>query len=94
MSKPALWIRFNNAAINDPCALCGQHTQPMIGPELFLAGGMALVCSACGDRLAPRLMAALFEEQRRCGVDLIGYIARLERTESSRLEILDPLGRP
>ncbi len=57
---PDLSIRWNNAATNDPCAICGQRTDPEVGPELFVAGTWAHVCRACGrNHAAPGLVALL-----------------------------------
>ncbi len=54
-----LAIKTNNAATNDPCALCGRRTDPIIGPELFLAESWALVCYPCGEKIDPSLVALL-----------------------------------
>ena len=43
-----LAIKLNNCATNDPCAICGDRTDPEIGPELFLADTWDVVCHACG----------------------------------------------
>ena len=40
-----LVIRLNTALTNDPCALCGQPTDPT-GIDLYLAEKPALVCNA------------------------------------------------
>ena len=42
-----LEIEFNNVGTNDPCAICGARTDPIIGPEVFLAGTGLLVCRDC-----------------------------------------------
>ncbi len=52
-------IKLNNAASNDPCAICGARTDPECGPELFLDGTNALVCHECGEKYAPELVKAL-----------------------------------
>ena len=54
-----LAIKLNNCATNDPCALCGNRTDPTTGPELFLAHSWALVCWECGRENAPALVALL-----------------------------------
>lgn len=54
-----LAIKLNNAATNDPCAICRQRTDPEVGPDLFLADSYALVCYDCGWKYAPELMAML-----------------------------------
>ena len=48
-------IRLNNCAAIYPCALCGERTDPRIGPELFLASSWAIVCRECGRKHAPEL---------------------------------------
>lgn len=56
---PTFTVQLNNAATNDPCAVCGKRTDPTVGPELFLSGTWALVCHACGERNDPILMRRL-----------------------------------
>ncbi len=56
-----LAIKLNNAATNDPCALCGNRTDPAVGPELFIDGTWELVCHPCGRRYAPALVKLLQE---------------------------------
>ena len=53
-------LRLNNCATNDPCALCGQRTDPLCGVELFYeppGGALGLVCGECGRRFVPKLYA-------------------------------------
>jgi hypothetical protein len=54
-----LAIQMNSVAANDPCEICGDRTDPEIGPELFLAGTYGLVCYDCGDKYAPELVELL-----------------------------------
>jgi hypothetical protein len=54
-----LEIKLNNAATNDPCALCGRRTDPECGPELFLGGTWELVCYECGAEHTPDLVECL-----------------------------------
>jgi hypothetical protein len=56
---PQITVRLNNAATNDPCAVCGKRTDPQIGPELFLKDTWALVCRQCGKQHAPELVEFL-----------------------------------
>ena len=53
-----LVIRLNTALTNDPCALCGEPTDPT-GIDLYLAEKPALVCNACGLFHAPALARLL-----------------------------------
>jgi hypothetical protein len=53
-----LVIRLNTALTNDPCALCGEPTDPT-GIDLYLADKPALVCNACGLFHAPALVRLL-----------------------------------
>lgn len=53
-----LVIRVNTVLINDPCALCGQATDPT-GIDLYLADRPALVCNSCGFFHAPALARLL-----------------------------------
>jgi hypothetical protein len=62
---PALAIQLNNAATNDPCAICGARTDPECGPELFIAGTVALVCYECGRKHGPELVDMLWEHRQR-----------------------------
>ncbi len=57
LHEACIWIRYNNAATNDPCAFCGQRTDPECGPELFAAESYSLVCRDCARQHAPRLLA-------------------------------------
>jgi hypothetical protein len=53
-----LVIRLNTSLTNDPCALCGQPTDPT-GIDLYLAERPALVCNTCGLFNAPALVRLL-----------------------------------
>ena len=53
-----LAIRVNTVLTNDPCALCGQATDPT-GIDLYLADRPALVCNSCGFFHAPALARLL-----------------------------------
>jgi len=54
-----LAIKTNNAGTNDPCIICGERTDPIVGPELFLDGTTLLVCYACGWEVDPVLTGLL-----------------------------------
>lgn len=54
-----LVIKYNNAATNDPCAICGARTDSMCGPELFVDGTWELVCHECGCKFSPELVGIL-----------------------------------
>lgn len=51
-------IRVNTVLTNDPCALCGEATDPT-GIDLYLAARLALVCHRCGLFHAPALVRLL-----------------------------------
>jgi hypothetical protein len=53
-----LVIRLNATLTNDPCALCGEPTDPT-GIDLYLADRPALVCNTCGLFHAPALVRLL-----------------------------------
>lgn len=53
-----LVIRVNTVLTNDPCALCGEPTDPT-GIDLYLAENPALVCHTCGLFHAPALVRLL-----------------------------------
>ena len=53
-----LVIRVNTVLTNDPCALCGEATDPT-GIDLYLADKPALVCHTCGLFHAPALVRLL-----------------------------------
>lgn len=53
-----LAIRVNTVLTNDPCALCGQATDPT-GIDLYLAERPELVCHSCGFFHAPALARLL-----------------------------------
>ncbi|TAK32624.1 MAG: hypothetical protein EPO21_14840 [Chloroflexota bacterium] len=52
-------IKLNNCASNDPCAVCGERTDPQVGPELFLADTWRPICRRCGYKHAPELTGIL-----------------------------------
>lgn len=56
---PVICIKYNNVATNDPCAICGERTDPAVGPELFLDGTASLVCRPCGQQYEPELVTTL-----------------------------------
>ncbi len=60
-------IKYNNCAANDPCAVCGTRTDPICGPELFMADTWDLVCHSCGEKYAPELLAGLRMAQGTIG---------------------------
>lgn len=70
MEKVKLQIRINSCATNDPCAVCGERTDPNIGPTIFLAGTYEPVCNHCAKRIDPdvyqswRDICLWFESQR------------------------------
>lgn len=76
-----LAIKLNRVAISDPCAVCGERTDPQEGPELFLAEDDLVVCHECGRKYAPELVAALvvyrncLERERRLVVPDGGGLA-------------------
>jgi len=62
---PALAIKLNYRATNDPCAVCEEWTDSECGPELFLEGTDGLVCYECGRKYAPELVDILWEHRQR-----------------------------
>ena len=78
-----LAIKINNVATNDPCAICGDRTDPAIGPDLFLADSWQLVCWKCGKKYAPGLVAmlqtwyslgAVYDLTESVGIDAHGHL--------------------
>ncbi len=51
----ALTIGYNNAAVNDPCAICGQRTDPSIPLAIYEQDTREVVCDACAREHAPEL---------------------------------------
>lgn len=66
-NTPSITIKHNNCASNDPCGICGQRTDPIVGPEFFLADSWALVCHQCAEKRAPELMALYHEATTHAG---------------------------
>jgi hypothetical protein len=58
-ARVQLCIKWNNAVVNDPCEICGERTDPIEGPEIFVEGTWGLVCTPCARREAPVLWATL-----------------------------------
>lgn len=54
-----LAIKYNNAATNDLCAICGMRCDPQIPLALFLHETYHLVCDSCGEKYAPVLFRLL-----------------------------------
>lgn len=54
-TQPTICIKSNNTITNDPCALCGQRTDPQ-GVDLFLEDTWMLVCTECGAKHDPKLV--------------------------------------
>ena len=73
-----LVVGLNNTATNDPCAICGNRTDPEVGPELFLQGTEALVCYDCGRKHAPALAALLDLLALKRHLDERRYIGRTQ----------------
>ena len=48
-------LKLNNCATNDPCAICGRRTDPVIGLDYFWEGTWRLVCDTCAERYEPVL---------------------------------------
>jgi hypothetical protein len=65
-ARYAFDIRYNNAATNDPCAICGKRADPECGPELFLYGTLEFVCYWCGKKYDQELLEvlAVYRESR------------------------------
>ena len=55
ITKPTIVIRANNCATNDPCAICGQRTDPNGFFDYFLEGTVELVCDQCVEKHNPAL---------------------------------------
>ena len=62
-------IKLNNAATNDPCAICGKRTDPQVGPELFLEGTWSPVCHECGMKYAQPLVILVGDVNELYGVN-------------------------
>jgi hypothetical protein len=54
--QPRLVLKYNGCVTNDPCAICGEQTHSIEGPELFLEDTRQLICDICGERYAPELL--------------------------------------
>ena len=52
-------IRYNNAALNDPCGVCGKRTDPDIPLAVFVMGTYRPVCESCIEEYAPEMGEAL-----------------------------------
>lgn len=50
---PRIEVKHNNCMVNDPCALCGGRTDPVVGLEVFLEGTRGLVCRECARQIDP-----------------------------------------
>jgi hypothetical protein len=59
LTKPSLVIKLNQNAIQTPCPLCGNPTNPNIGAELMIENTGDVVCRSCGYEQVPHLIAIL-----------------------------------
>ena len=72
MSTPTLIL--NNYVSDDPCTVCGRFTNQWgldlaFEAETEYGGGYAIICDACGWRLAPRLQRireGAYDDLRTC----------------------------
>jgi hypothetical protein len=51
-----LALKPNNCLSNDPCAVCGGRTDPVVGGDLFPADDFQLVCDECARKAALELL--------------------------------------
>jgi hypothetical protein len=58
MSHEAMTVtlKANNCITNDPCAWCGERTDPA-GLDFFVPGTWSLVCAECARVRAPEVYA-------------------------------------
>lgn len=65
-------LKFNNVITNDPCAWCGQRTDPT-GMDFFAEDSESLVCDDCVRDVAPELYrfrySGCFQEFERANLD-------------------------
>jgi hypothetical protein len=54
--RSKLALKYNGCTTHDPYAICGEQTDSVVGPELFLEDSWRLVCDICGERYAPELL--------------------------------------
>ena len=59
-------IKYNNAAVNGSCPVCGGRTNPQIPIALFVEDSNEDVCDECGRRYAPELMELLTHFYTKC----------------------------
>lgn len=71
-------IKYNNAAVNGVCPICGGRTDPRIPLALFLCNSYTDVCDQCGKEEAPEL------------VELLDYFYSRE-AERQKIDPLDPI---
>ena len=81
-----LAIRSNNCAVNGVCPVCGDRTDPQVGPELFVRGTYREVCRECGERLNPALMLWLRKLQA-CWNNF--YLSRGGARELAKMEAME-----
>ena len=60
-------IKLSDAALNDPCAICGGRNDHEPGPEPFLDGTWDPVCWRCADECAPELVQCLLDHWQASG---------------------------
>lgn len=92
MDETQFAIKMNNAATNDPCAVCGGRTDPQTGPELFLADSWAPVCRPCGRGHAPALAALLDAPAAALAFDSLDRMCLITRSDAPAAVAVDAEG--
>jgi len=52
-------IKYNNAAVKDICAVCGNENDPPIPLAIFVMGTWESICDYCAEEYAPEMHDAL-----------------------------------
>lgn len=88
-------IGSNNCPTNDPCAICGQRTDPRGFFDFFLEGTLNLVCDQCAEKHSPGL-TLLYERGievaqttalNLCVVTRPSHLPRPPATQAGRLNL-------
>jgi hypothetical protein len=53
--REKLAIKYNNAAVNDPCYICGGRSDPQVPLAIFDNDSYRVVCDSCAEKHAPEL---------------------------------------
>ena len=59
INESSFVIKYNNAAVNESCFVCGARTDPQVPLAIFSRDGLETSCEACNKKYVPEMAKAL-----------------------------------